>query len=271
MHSIISPSLLSIAALNLFACGGSGVRSAPEELFIGHSFFKPFANNMESLQSSVGLDARSSEVVFSGGASGAPQALWEDSKHRKDIQGYLDGGNVELFVMTYEGTYPTEDGYVLWIDYALANNPDTTFALALPWPDYPDEYASAEAYSSAWLAFHNEGWAELLESLRAQYPSNDFVSIPYGQSALELRSRFEQGELPDVDALISNVEDSSNANDVGVFVDKKGHADEILIDLGTMVWGKVLYDIDPAPSMVPSAYQTDLAQIAADIVEQRTD
>ena len=33
-----------------------------------------------------------------------------------------------------------------------------------------------------------------------------------------------------------------------IFVDQKGHADEILVDLGTLVWGKVLYDIEPDAS-----------------------
>ena len=85
------------------ACGPS---SAPEELFIGHSFFKPFAENMGPLNMQAGRDDIDAEVVFSGGASGSPQALWEDRKQRREIQGYLDGGNVDLFVMTYEPIPP---------------------------------------------------------------------------------------------------------------------------------------------------------------------
>jgi hypothetical protein len=52
--------------------------SAPEELFMGHRFFKPFANNMVSLQEVSGLEAKSMELVFSGGQNGVPQAMWED-------------------------------------------------------------------------------------------------------------------------------------------------------------------------------------------------
>ena len=90
-------------------CGPSGPASAPEELFMGHNFFKPFANNMVALQEANGLEAKSMELVFSGGQNGAPQAMWEDDRNRNKLQGFLDGGNVELFAMTYEPTYPTEE------------------------------------------------------------------------------------------------------------------------------------------------------------------
>ena len=261
--------ILTSCAL-LSACGQGGSSSAPEELFIGHSFFKPFAKNRESLQQAAGVEARTDEVVFNGGENGAPQALWENDQKRKEIQGYLDGGNVNLFAMTYEGTYPTDEGYINWIEYARSNNPDTTFVLALPWPDYPEEYETAEEYETTWHAGHDGDWTDLVNSLRAAYPDNTFISLPYGQSALELRTLLEQDQLPDVDVMISNVEDGETDNDIGIFVDEKGHADEILVDLGTLVWGKVIYDIDPDPSYVQGVYQTDIAQIASDIVDEHT-
>ena len=105
---------------------------------MGHSFFKPFANNMVALQEANGLEAKSMELVFSGGQNGAPQAMWEDDRNRNKLQGFLDGGNVELFAMTYEPTYPTEEGYHNWIGYALESNPEVTFVLALPWNDFPE-------------------------------------------------------------------------------------------------------------------------------------
>ena len=96
------------------------------------------------------------------------------------------------------------------------------------------------------------------------YPDNEFISLPYGQSALELRALLEKDQLPDIDAMISPTEDEN----AGIFVDDKGHADEILVDLGTLVWGKFLYDIDPDASYLQEAYETDLAQIAIDIVDE---
>ena len=251
-------------------CAPSDPASAPEELFMGHSFFKPFANNMVSLQEANGLEAKSMELVSSGGQNGAPQAMWEDDRNRNKLQGFLDGGNVELFAMTYEPTYPTDEGYHNWIGYALESNPDVTFVLALPWSDFPEseEYDDAEDYADTWHEAHDSAWLPLVNSLREAYPDNEFISLPYGQSALELRKLFEAGNLPDVDVLTSNVNDASAENDVGIFVDDKGHADEILVDLGTLVWGSVLYDIEPTNGVVNTEYEADLASIAKQIVDE---
>ena len=249
------------------ACGPS---SAPEELFIGHSFFKPFAENMGPLNMQAGRDDIDAEVVFSGGASGSPQALWEDRKQRREIQGYLDGGNVDLFVMTYEPQYPSDEGYIKWFDHALENNPDTTFVLALPWLDFPEsqDYPTASVYADTWHQAHDNEWLDLVNSLREAYPDNDVVSLPYGQSALELRSLFEADALPDVDALTRNLDNGSTADDAGIFVDEKGHPDEILVSLGSLVWGRIIYGIEPTADLLQDEYETDLAAVANAIVDE---
>ena len=252
-------------------CAPSAPASAPEELFMGHSFFKPFANNMVSVQEASGLDPKSMELVSSGGSNGAPQAMWEDDRNRNKLQGFLDGGNVEMFAMTYEPTYPTEEGYHNWIQYALESNPDVNFVLALPWSDFPEDYNDAEDYADTWHEAHDTAWLSLVNSLREAYPDNEFISLPYGQSALELWKLFAAGDLSDVDVLTSNTNDSSTDNDVGIFVDDKGHADEILVDLGTLVWGSVLYDIEPSNDFSSTVYETDLASIATNIVDQHKD
>lgn len=257
----------AVIALCATACGPS---SAPEELFIGHSFFKPFAENMAPLNSAAGLGEIDAEIVFSGGSSGAPQALWEDRSLRKQIQGYLDGGNVTLFAMTYEPLYPSDEGYINWIEYALKNNPDTRFVLALPWLDYPesDAYPSASVYAETWLDAHDDEWLVLVNGLRDAYPNNEFVSLPYGQSASELRTLFEADALPDVGALTSDLTDDTAENDVGVFVDEKGHPDDILVSLGSLVWGRVIYDIEPSADFLQQDYETDLVAIANAIVDE---
>ena len=102
--------------------------------------------------------------------------------------------------------------------------------------------------------------------MRSKYPNNEFISLPYGQSALELRARYEQQQLPDVDVMISDVEDTSLENNIGIFVDEKGHADDMLIDVGTLVWGTYLYDIEPDSSNVDASYDSDIGQLALDIV-----
>ena len=92
-------------------------------LFIGHSFFRPFAEAMEGHAAAAGMTEHEQSVVFNGGANGAPEALWNNPSKRSDIQAVLDSGEVELFVMTYHPDYPTLIGYQNWIDYALEQNP----------------------------------------------------------------------------------------------------------------------------------------------------
>ena len=94
-------------------------------LVIGHSFFKPFADGMTDYITAAGIAGHTQTVVFSGGATGAPLALWENATKGPQIRAILDGGDVELFGMTYHPDYPTSEGYENWIDYALAKNPTT--------------------------------------------------------------------------------------------------------------------------------------------------
>ena len=76
-------------------------------LFIGHSFFRPFADGMPNYVAAAGIAGHTQSVVFNGGANGAPQALWEHATKGPEIRAILDGGDVELFGMTYHGDYPT--------------------------------------------------------------------------------------------------------------------------------------------------------------------
>ncbi|MDZ7783545.1 MAG: hypothetical protein U5K56_11640 [Halioglobus sp.] len=172
-------------------------------LFIGHSFFNPFAQGMPNYSAAAGIAGHTQSKVIAGGQNGAPQALWENATTRNKIQAILDGGDVELFGMTYHPVYPTTEGYENWIDYALEKNPTTRFFVALPWLDKPADY-DAETFASTWHTFHATSWHDFIDSLRALYPGVDIYAIPYGQSAVELRNRFAAGELPAVANLIGD-------------------------------------------------------------------
>ncbi len=227
-------------------------------LFVGHSFFRPFAEGMPSYSAATGIAGHSQTIVFSGGASGAPLALWNNATKRAEIQAVLDTGNVELFGMTYEPTYPTTEGYENWIDYALARNPNTRLALALPWPDFPENYDAA-TLANGWLLWHSTVWHPFIDSLRALYPGVDIFCIPYGQSALELRNLFATGNLPDVNVL-------TGASGDAIFVDAKGHPGDILRDLGRLVWLNAIYDVDLSTYSYGPYYTTDLKAIAQSIM-----
>jgi hypothetical protein len=230
-----------------------------DALFIGHSFFVPFAYGMATDAPAAGFTDHTQSVVFSGGASGAPEALWNNTTKRTQIQGILNGGDVELFGMTYHPSYPSLTGYRNWIDEALAANPDTRFFVALPWLPDPGSY-DAGVYRATWQAAHTTLFHNLLDDLRAEYPGVDIYGIPYGQAAVELYSLYDAGQLPDVDTLVSGTGDA-------IFRDSFGHPDDILVELGRLVWLRAIYDVDLSSYDYDPGFATDLKAIADAIMD----
>ncbi|MEM8563576.1 MAG: hypothetical protein AAGF57_15150 [Pseudomonadota bacterium] len=229
-------------------------------LFIGHSFFRPFAEGMPEHAANVGIEQHSQSVVFAGGANGAPEALWNNPAKSAEIKALLDAGDIDLFVMTYHPDYPSFTGYRLWIDYALEQNPGIRIAFALPWTTFPESYDPA-TYETEWESFRVGQWHQGVDRARANYPDTDIFSIPYGRAAIELRNLLASGELDDVEALTSRTGEA-------IFRDELGHADQILVDLGRLVWLRAIYDIDLLAYDHDPGYQTDLKSIAQQIMDR---
>jgi hypothetical protein len=228
-------------------------------LFIGHSFFRPFADGMPDYVAAAGIAGHTQSVVFAGGENGAPQALWENATKGPQIRAILDGGDVELFGMT-TFTNPTIEGYVNWIEYALDKNPTTRFFVGLPWTPYPGS-TDATTYATAWLATHSGSWHAFIDSIRALYPGVDIYAIPYGQSAVELRNLLAADNLPGVPNLIG-------AAGASIFRDNLGHPGDILQDLGRLVWLNAIYDVDLFTyTYGPSWGTTDMNAIAKSIMD----
>jgi len=234
-------------------------------VFIGHSFFIPVANGLPFHTQEVNIEGHVQSTEFSGGSTGAPLALWQDDEHRENIQAMLDTGTVELFGMTFEGTYPTLEGYELWIDYALSKNPNTKIMLGLPWNDYPTDYANAEEYSELWHSGRDNDWLVLIDSLRAMYPGVEIFSVPYGQAAVELRNMLEAGDIPGMTELQGSNPDTS------LFRDYKGHGHEdgILMDLAELVWLSAIYGVDLNTYEYVSDHSIDLKVIAQKILDDQ--
>jgi hypothetical protein len=228
-------------------------------LFIGHSFFKPMADGMPDHVNRVGIEGHSQELVFSGGGSGSPQGLWEQPDKRAAIQAILDDGDTELFGMTYHPSYPTLEGYKNWVSYALAQNADTKFFIALPWPSNPASM-SFNDYEKVLVDGHPVFHSAIIDALRSEYPDNEFFCIPYGESAVELYRLYDSGNLPDVDTL------QSSGGDLGIFRDNLGHPEQLLIDLGQLVWLQAIYQVDLSDYDYDPGYITDIKTIAADIM-----
>jgi hypothetical protein len=229
-------------------------------LFVGHSFFIPIAEGVQAHAHRAGFIDHTQQTFFSGGAGGAPQALWENVSSRNAIQDILNSGDIDLLGMTYHFDYPTIEGYVNWVEYALQQNPNTKFFIGVPWAAYPGN-ADSTTYRSNWDMFHLQTIHGLIDTLGADYPDNDFYCIPYGQGAIELYRLFESGELSDVQTLIS--ENGSEA----IFTDSLGHADDILLTLGQLIWLSAIYGYDLNDYDYDTGYVCDLKGIAQGIVD----
>ena len=240
-------------------------------LYIGHSFGRPFARELPSFVEMAGIDNHVQEIVFRGGPNGSPQSLWEDPKVRQEIQHILAEGDTDLLVMiccseNFLESRQSDWAVENWIDYALSVNPDTDFALALPWPDYPEDYENNEAYSERIIEAHASVWHPFIDNLRDLYPQSEIQSIFHGRAAIELRGLFESGSLPEISEMTSK-------KPPGLFTDRKGHAGQILLDLGTLIWLGTIYDIDMNDFPVSElkingeSYETDLLGMAQEILD----
>ena len=208
----------------------------------------------------AGFDAHTQEIVFSGGATGSPEGLWLQDTKRATIQIELNEGDIDLFGMTYHPDYPSLTGYVNWIDYALAANPDTIVFVAIPWITNPGSYTAA-SYAAA-LDFGYPAVAHpLIDSLRAEHPDTTIFAIPYGLSAGELYTRYADSELDDVTELVGS-------NGSGVFRDGFGHADHILEDLASLVWLQAIYGVDLETFDAGYDWTIDLNTIASSILAE---
>ncbi|MEM8707390.1 MAG: S-layer homology domain-containing protein, partial [Actinomycetota bacterium] len=206
------------------ACGGPTPGDGFDSLFIGHSFFRPMAEQMADLAPLAGFDEHTQTVVFSGGATGAPQGLWIQDDKREEILAALDTGEVDLFGMTYHPTYPTLEGYQNFIDHALGANPDTVVFIAIPWLTDPVTYTAIEYAVSIPISYETLG-TPLVDDLRALYPDSEILAIPYGFASSALYSMYDAGELD------ADVSELVGSNGSGVYRDDFGHADHILEDL----------------------------------------
>ncbi|MEM6878946.1 MAG: T9SS type A sorting domain-containing protein [Bacteroidota bacterium] len=230
-------------------------------LFIGHSFFAPIAANIEDHALATGFYDHQQEIVFRGGPNGAPEALWLNTEARMEIQAHLLTGQVELLGMTYHPAYPEATGYFSWVQEALQYNTNTAFFIGTPWVPYPAEMSTQEMIAS-WEYLHTEEIYALVDTLRSVYPANNFYCIPYGQSANELRTLFEAGELPDIQQLTGQPQSS-------IYTDDLGHSGHMLRRLSELVWLGAIYQVDLLQYDYDAGFSTDLRPIAATILEDQ--
>ena len=249
-------------------------------LLIGNSFFKPYADHLNTLASEANLNEHSSTVVKRGGELGRPINLWNDSNTEEHqlIKSTLDQGNIEVFGMTsgydIDSDNPTE-GHSAWIEYALQNNPNIIIFIAIGSFDFPngdsngtrpdwDTFASDNGFNSIqefYDYYINEViHKEIVDKLRLEFPSTKIFTIPTGWATKNLAQMNLDNELLDD---ISMVGPKSSS----IFTDEKGHQGQIVIETGTMIWLNSIYNVDLSSFNYDTGFTTDLHAIAQDIID----
>ena len=139
-------SLLILFLVFLFSCEGR-IESSEDKsdgykmLLIGHSFFRPYASNLEKLALDAGFTSHDASLVFRGGENGRPINFWNDSSsdEHKLIKSILDSGDIEFFGMTAEHDQDNPyEGHSAWIKYALQKNPNITIFISISPFDFPN-------------------------------------------------------------------------------------------------------------------------------------
>ena len=249
-------------------------------LLIGNSFFKPYADHLNTLATEANFNEHNSTIVKRGGELGRPINLWNDSNTEEHqlIKSTLDQGNIEVFGMTsgydIDSDNPTE-GHSAWINYALQNNPNIIIFIAIPTFDFPngdsngtrpdwDTFASDNGFNSIqefYDYYVNEMvHKEIVDELRLEFPSTKIFTIPTGWAAKNLAQMNLDNELLDDISMIG-------PKSTSIFTDEKGHQGQIVIETGTMLWLNSIYNVNLSSFNYDTGFNTDLHAIAQDIID----
>jgi hypothetical protein len=249
-------------------------------LLIGNSFFKPYADHLNTIATEANLNEHTSTVVKRGGENGRPINLWNDSttEEHQLIKSTLDQGNIEVFGMTsgydIDSDNPTE-GHSAWIRYALQDNPNIIIFIAIGSFDFPngdsngirpdwDTFASDNGFNSIqefYDYYINEMiHKEIVDKLRLEFPSTKIFTIPTGWATKNLAKMNLDNELFDDISMVGSKSSS-------IFTDEKGHQGQIVIETGTMIWLNSIYNVDLSSFNYDTGFTTDLHDIAQDIID----
>lgn len=248
-------------------------------LLMGNSFFRPYADHLNTLASQANLNEHISTVVNRGGENGRPINLWNDSttEEHQLIKSTLDQGNIEILGMTsgydFDSDNPTE-GHSAWIQYALQNNPNIIIFIAIGSFDFPN--GDSNSTRPDWNTFASENGfdsiqefydyyinevihKEIVDELRKEFPSTKIFTIPTGWATKNLAQMNLDNELLDDITMVG-------PKSTSIFTDEKGHQGQIVIETGTMIWLNSIYQINLEDFDYDTGFNTDLHQIAIDVI-----
>ena len=244
-------------------------------LYIGHSFGRIFAQTLQDYAHTAGFTNHSQFIEVSGGASGAPDALWADDGHRENIKAYLDTGEIDVLIMIccsleFIGQQPhlgisnfTDEAIHNFTSYAVEQNPDTRIGLSMPWKDFPGDYENASEFAANSTLDIWPYWVNLSQDLSSEFPNNEIFTFHHGAVAYELREMFEAGELE------GDIEQLQGPKQTSVFTDAKGHAGQIMIDTGTLIWLHAVHGFEPLDMPEFTQWNTDIRVISDSVLNDQ--
>ena len=238
-------------------------------LLIGNSFFRPYAEHLNTVSMEVGFTEHNATVVTRGGANGWAISFWNDSTiaSHQEIKTAFDGGGVEYFGMTI-GSSPDNrtEGFREWIQYGLQQNPDMKVFISIPPIDFPSNWTDTAQYFgfSSIESFYDYFVNTIIhktvvDPLRSEFPNTSIFTIPIGWAAIELVKMREDGQL--LDSI-----DFSGPKASSLFTDTKGHQGQIIIEAGTLMWMNGIYNMDLNSSAYQTGFNTDLHGLADQIM-----
>jgi hypothetical protein len=102
----------------------------------------------------------------------------------------------------------------------------------------------------------------LASNLSSDFPDADIFTFHHGAAAYELRDMFETGQLEDDLGQLTGPKATS------VFADEKGHAGQIMIDTGTLIWLHAVHGVEPLDAPEFTQWNTDIRVIADSLLDE---
>ena len=235
-------------------------------LYMGHSFFQPSVRQLGKMIPS-NIKGHTQYSVFSGGAKGSPGGLWAAKEKREQGKKILESKKIDLLVMTYYSPRDSSvEHYSHWFDYAIAQNPEVTFMVALPWAKQPHKVDQSASEMAQKRSFEfNE---TLIYALRKKYSENKILFCPYGLGVYELIDRLRAQKLSGVRHILDpnrKTRAESKRKKQQLFNDELGHSGELVSSLGALLWLQTLYEYDLSKlkkQRVEGLNEIDLNEIA---------
>ena len=100
-------------------------------------------------------------------------------------------------------------------------------------------------------------------NLSRDFPTTDVFTFHHGAVMYELRDMFEAGELE------NDVEQLSGPESTSIFRDRKGHAGQIAIDTGALVWLHAIHGVDPLTMPEFTQWETDIREVARKTIDEQ--